>query len=57
MEYLRLRPVKRALVKTPEDWKWSSMAEYAGASEEERERRCELRLDRVRLPADANTPI
>jgi len=57
VEYLRLRPVKRALVKTPEDWKWSSMAEYAGASEEERERRCELRLDRVRLPADANTPI
>jgi hypothetical protein len=31
--------------------------EYAGVSGEDLERRCGLRVDRVRLPADENTRI
>ena len=30
VEYIHLNPVRRGLVKKPEDWKWSSMREYAG---------------------------
>jgi hypothetical protein len=33
------------------------MGEYAGVSAEEQERRRGLRIDRVRLSADVNTPI
>ena len=55
---------RAVLVKRPEDGKWSSMAEYAGASGEERESvartadlavrvfSCGLRSDRVPLPMD-----
>jgi putative transposase len=57
VEYIHLNPVKRGLVRKPEDWKWSSMAEYAGVSAEEQERRCGLRIDRVSLPTDLRTRI
>ena len=57
VEYIHLNPVKRGLVKKPEDWKWSSMAEHAGVSAEEQERRCGLRIDRVPLPVDGDAPI
>ena len=33
------------------------MVEYAGVSAEEQERRYGLRIDRVPLPFDLNTPI
>ena len=32
MEYIHLNPVRRGLVPRPEDWKWSSMGEFAGLS-------------------------
>lgn len=57
VEYIHLNPVRRGLVKRTEDWKWSSVHEYAGVTEEEREARCGLRIDRVRLPADENVRI
>jgi putative transposase len=57
VEYIHLNPVRRGLVKKAEEWKWSSMAEYAGVSGEEQERRCGLRIDRVPLPTDLNTRI
>ena len=57
VEYIHLNPVRRGLVRTAEEWKWSSVHEYAGLSGEEQERRCGLRIDRVRLPADENTRI
>jgi putative transposase len=57
VEYIHLNPVRRGLVKCAEDWKWSSVHEYAGVSAEEQERRCGLRIDRVRLPADENARI
>ena len=57
VEYSHLNPVRRGLVGHARDWKWSSVPEYAGVSGEEQERRCGLRIDRVRLPADENTRI
>jgi putative transposase len=57
VEYIHLNPVRRGLVKTAEDWKWSSVHEYAGVTAEEQERRCGLRIDRVGLPADETTRI
>jgi putative transposase len=57
VEYIHLNPVRRGLVRRAEDWKWSSAREYAGAGSEEQERRCGLKIDRVRLPADENTQI
>jgi hypothetical protein len=57
VEYLYLNPVKRGLVKRPEDWKWSSIPEYAGVEAAEEEGRCGLTIDRVGLPGDANAKI
>jgi putative transposase len=57
VEYIHMNPVWRGLVKLAEDWKWSSVHEYAGVSAEEQERRCGLRIDRVRLPGDENARI
>ena len=57
VDYIHLNPVRRGLVGRMEDWKWSSVHEYAGMSPEDQERRCGLTIDRVRLPADENTRI
>jgi putative transposase len=57
VDYIHLNPVRRGLAKRAEDWKWSSTQEYAGISGEEQERRCGLRVDRVRLPTDEDTQI
>ncbi|HTS71943.1 MAG TPA: hypothetical protein VMO17_23455 [Terriglobia bacterium] len=37
-------------MKDPEDWKGSSLREFAGVSGEDQERVCGLRIDRVPLP-------
>jgi REP element-mobilizing transposase RayT len=55
--YIHLNPVRRHLVKRPEQWKWSSFPEYAGVDASEQHRRCGLTIDRVRLPADENPRI
>ena len=57
VEYIHLNPVRRGWVKNAEDWKWSSMREFAGVSGEEQERVCGLRIDRVPLPFDVHTRI
>ena len=57
VEYIHLNPVRRELVKNAEDWKWSSMREFAGVSGEDQERFCGLRIDRVPLPCDVHTRI
>jgi putative transposase len=57
VEYIHLNPVRRGLVKNPEDWKWSSMREFAGVSGEDQERFCGLRIDRLPLPFDVHTRI
>jgi REP element-mobilizing transposase RayT len=55
--HIHLNPVKRGLVKRPEEWKWSSFPEYAGVDPAEQPGRCGLTIDRVRLPADENARI
>lgn len=57
MEYIHLYPVRRGVVKRPDDWTWSSYHEYAGARAVEQEKRCGLVIDRVRLPADKTARI
>ena len=57
VEYIHLNPVRRGLVKQMTDWRGSNVHEYAGLGGEEQERRCGLRIDRMRLPADENTRI
>jgi putative transposase len=57
IEYIHLNPVKRGLVKRPEEWKWSSFPEYEGVDASEQQSRCGLIIDRVRLPADENARI
>ena len=57
VEYIHLNPVRRGLVKKPEDWKWSSMREYAEVGGEDQERFCALRIDRFPLPIDLHTCI
>jgi putative transposase len=53
VEYIHLNPVRRGLVEHSEEWRWSSVHEYAGVSGEEQERRWGLRID----PADENARI
>jgi len=57
VDYIHLNPVRRGLVRHATDWKWSTVHEYVGVSGEEQERRCGLRIDRVRLPANENTRL
>ena len=57
VEYIHWNPVRRGLVKRAEEWQWSNAIEYAGASGEEQEQRCGLRIDRVRLPTNEKTRI
>ena len=57
VKYIHMNPVRLGLVKSPQQWRWSSFQEYAGVTGEEQERRCGLRIDRVRLPADEKARI
>ncbi len=57
VEYIHRNPVRRGLVAKPENWIWSSAAEYSGVSGEEQKRRCGLEIDRVRLPAEGKARI
>ena len=57
VEYIHLNPVKRGLVRRPDEWKWSSFPEYAGVDAAEQQARGGLAIDRHRLPADENAKI
>lgn len=57
VEYIHLNPLRRGLLRSAEEWKWSSVHEYSGVSAEEQKRRCGLCIDRARLPADQETRI
>jgi len=57
VEYIHLNPVRRGLVQRAAQWRWSSYREYAGLDAAEQERRCGLKIDRGRLPAEARTRI
>ena len=53
VEYIHWNPVRRGLVKTPGEWRWSSYPDYAGAEASQ----TGVKIDRVRLPADARARI
>ena len=57
VEYIHPNPVRRGLVKQPDQWRWSSFREYAGRDGAEQERQCGLKIDRVRLPAGLRARI
>jgi putative transposase len=57
VEYIHLNPLRRGLVKRPEDWKWSSLHEYAFPALPEARHQPPLRIDRVRIPADESARI
>jgi putative transposase len=57
VEYIHLNPVRRGLVGKPENWTWSSFAEYSGVPAEEQKQRCGLAIDRVQLPTEATARI
>jgi putative transposase len=57
VEYIHLNPLRRGLVKRPEDWKWSSVHEYAFPALREARHQPPLRIDRVRIPADERARI
>ena len=48
LEYRHLNPVRKGLVKRPEEWAWSSYNDYALDREEVS--RCRVRIDYVDLP-------
>ncbi len=57
VDYLHWNPVRQGLVKTPEEWKWSSIHDYHGARTRtlqaaELHHNSALPIDRVRLPAE-----
>ncbi len=55
VEYIHMNPVRRGLVKRAEEWKGSSVREYAGVDADEPESRCGLEMDRVPLPLKSFT--
>ena len=57
VEYIHLNPVRAGLLSRPEDWRWSSYNEYAGTSANEQNERCDLIVDRVRMPPDPRARI
>jgi putative transposase len=57
VEYIHLNPVRRGLVRSPEEWRWSSASEYSGMDVEEQRKRCGLTIDRIELPLDPNAKI
>jgi len=57
VEYIHLNPLGRGLVKAPEDWKWSSVHEYAFPALPEARHQPPLRIDRLRIPADERARI
>ena len=52
-----MNPVRPGLVEHAEEWKRSSIREYAGLDAEGPGSRCGLEIDCVRLPPNENTRI
>jgi len=57
VEYIHLNPVKRGLVTKPEEWKWSSIHDYARTLRQPAGAKSVLPVDRVLLPADEKSRI
>ena len=48
LEYIHHNPVRRGLVKRPEDWRWSSYSNFS--LDRAKVEGCPIRIDFVRLP-------
>ncbi len=57
VEYIHSNPVRRGLVARPDEWRWSSVQEYAPPSMADPRHEPPLRIDRVRIPADERARI
>ena len=55
--YIHWNPVRRGLVKHPEEWKWSSVHDYGFAKMDDTHQKSAVPIDRVRLPADVKARI
>jgi putative transposase len=51
LEYLHLNPVRKGLVRRPEDWPWSSIHSYGGPGP------VRLEIDHLELPAEEKTRL
>jgi putative transposase len=54
VDYIHWNPVRRGLAAKPQDWRWSSVHEYAGGQPVDG---IALAIDRVRLPAEGSAKI
>jgi hypothetical protein len=57
VEYIQVNPLKRGLVNKPEEWKWSSIHDYAGRVGQLKGGGSALLTDRILLPADQGARI
>jgi len=57
VEYIHLNPVKRGLATKPEEWRWSSIHDYARTLRQPADAKNVLPVDRVLLPADERARI
>ncbi len=57
VEYIHQNPVKAGLVSRAEDWRWSSVHDYAGTVNRPPAAKSISGIDRVLLPADERTRI
>jgi hypothetical protein len=48
---MHLNPVRKCLVRNPEDWPWSSIHSYGGSGP------IRLSVDLLALPADEKAPL
>jgi len=51
VQYMHLNPVRKCLVRNPEDWPWSSIHSYGGSGP------IRLSVDLLALPADEKAPL
>jgi hypothetical protein len=48
LDYMHLNPVRKGLVKRPEEWRWSSYNNFA--LDKDQVARCPMQIDYVHLP-------
>ncbi len=57
VEYIHRNPVTAGLVKRPEDWKWSSVHDFAGSVNKPPGTESPIPVDRILLPSDERARI
>ncbi len=57
VEYIHLNPVTAGLVERAQDWRWSSVHDYAGSVRAPSGTGSPIAVDRILLPSDERTRI